>query len=151
MRIARQVVLAAAVVAAATFGAADAGAWGSSRNAYGSHSGFDRHLGFGPRFGIGRRYGFGRQFGFSRRFGFARHYGYGRHHGFRGRGHPRRGHAFPPAYPRPARPAPTASTADPSSVCRKFTTDIVIDGAARKVIGTACRQADGRWRIVDWR
>ena len=91
-------------------------AWGSSRHGYGFHSGFDRYLGFGPNFG------FGRHFGFGRRFGFGRHHGYGRPHGFRRRGHPRRGHAFPPAYPRPARPAPTAFTADPSSVCRKFTT-----------------------------
>ncbi|MFC1673618.1 RT0821/Lpp0805 family surface protein [Pseudomonadota bacterium] len=33
--------------------------------------------------------------------------------------------------------------------CREFTQDVVIDGRVREATGTACRQADGSWRIVN--
>jgi surface antigen len=32
--------------------------------------------------------------------------------------------------------------------CREYTVDAVIGGKREKVVGTACRQADGRWRTV---
>lgn len=33
--------------------------------------------------------------------------------------------------------------------CREYTVDAVIGGRLEKVIGTACRQADGSWRTVN--
>lgn len=35
--------------------------------------------------------------------------------------------------------------------CREFSTDIHIDGEWEKGYGTACRQPDGRWKIVSTR
>jgi surface antigen len=32
--------------------------------------------------------------------------------------------------------------------CREYTVDAVIGGKREKVVGTACRQADGSWRTV---
>jgi surface antigen len=33
--------------------------------------------------------------------------------------------------------------------CREYTVDAVIGGRVEKVVGTACRQADGSWRTVN--
>ncbi len=33
--------------------------------------------------------------------------------------------------------------------CREYTVDAVIGGQREKVVGTACRQADGSWRTVN--
>jgi surface antigen len=33
--------------------------------------------------------------------------------------------------------------------CREYTVDAVIGGKREKVVGTACRQADGSWRTVN--
>jgi surface antigen len=33
--------------------------------------------------------------------------------------------------------------------CREYTVDAVIGGRLEKVVGTACRQADGSWRTVN--
>ncbi len=35
------------------------------------------------------------------------------------------------------------------SPCREYTMDAVIGGRAERVVGTACRQADGSWRNVN--
>lgn len=35
-----------------------------------------------------------------------------------------------------------------SGPCREYTVDAVIGGQREKVVGTACRQADGSWRTV---
>ena len=32
--------------------------------------------------------------------------------------------------------------------CREFTTDAVIGGKKQQVYGTACRQADGSWKVI---
>lgn len=42
-------------------------------------------------------------------------------------------------------------TYDPASSgpCREYTVDAVIGGKREKVVGTACRQADGSWRTVN--
>ena len=46
-------------------------------------------------------------------------------------------------------PAPVAQSAFDTSYCREYTTTTVIDGTEQKSHGTACRQADGTWRIVN--
>ncbi len=46
-------------------------------------------------------------------------------------------------------PAPSAQAAFDTSYCREYTTTPVIDGTEQKSHGTACRQADGTWRIVN--
>jgi surface antigen len=33
--------------------------------------------------------------------------------------------------------------------CREYTHDVIIGGKSETVIGTACRQADGSWRVVN--
>lgn len=46
-------------------------------------------------------------------------------------------------------PAPAAHDAFDTSYCREYSTTTVIDGAEQKSHGTACRQADGTWRILN--
>ena len=46
-------------------------------------------------------------------------------------------------------PAPVAQSAFDTSYGREYTTTTVIDGIEQKSHGTACRQADGTWRIVN--
>ena len=46
-------------------------------------------------------------------------------------------------------PAPLAQAAFDRSYCREYTTTTIIDGTEQKSHGTACRQADGTWRIVN--
>lgn len=45
-------------------------------------------------------------------------------------------------------PTRTYDTAS-SGPCREYTVDAVIGGRLEKVVGTACRQADGSWRTVN--
>lgn len=45
-------------------------------------------------------------------------------------------------------PTRTYDTAS-SGPCREYTVDAVIGGKREKVVGTACRQADGSWRTVN--
>ena len=45
-------------------------------------------------------------------------------------------------------PTRTYDTAT-GSPCREYTVDAVIGGKREKVVGTACRQADGSWRTVN--
>lgn len=40
-------------------------------------------------------------------------------------------------------------TADSGSPCREFTTTVLIGGEEQQAYGTACRQADGSWKIID--
>lgn len=44
-------------------------------------------------------------------------------------------------------PTRTYDTAE--GPCREYTTSVVIDGKTQKAYGTACRQPDGTWRIVN--
>lgn len=37
----------------------------------------------------------------------------------------------------------------PKQYCRDYTTDVLIDGAWEQAKGTACREPDGTWRIVN--
>ena len=53
----------------------------------------------------------------------------------------------PPVYYAPA-PA-VAATAAPAADCRPYNATTVIDGTPQNVTGTACRQPDGTWRIVN--
>jgi hypothetical protein len=46
----------------------------------------------------------------------------------------------------PPAPAPAAATA---ADCRPYNSTTVIDGTPQQVTGTACRQPDGSWRIVN--
>ncbi|MGH6933169.1 MAG: RT0821/Lpp0805 family surface protein [Dongiaceae bacterium] len=39
--------------------------------------------------------------------------------------------------------------ASSGSNCREYTTSVVIDGRTETATGTACRQADGTWKIVN--
>jgi len=41
---------------------------------------------------------------------------------------------------------PTRTYETSSGPCREYTVDAVIGGRVEKVVGTACRQADGSWR-----
>ncbi len=41
---------------------------------------------------------------------------------------------------------PTRTYDTASGPCREYTVDAVIGGRVEKVVGTACRQADGSWR-----
>lgn len=43
---------------------------------------------------------------------------------------------------------PTRTYETTEGPCREYTVDAVIGGKKEKVHGTACRQADGSWRVV---
>lgn len=71
-------------------------------------------------------------------------------------------YAPPPAYyypppvqyePPPANAAPAGGAAQSgaysSAYCREYQTTARINGALQKTYGTACRQPDGSWRIVN--
>ena len=45
--------------------------------------------------------------------------------------------------------APPMNTADATGPCREFQTHIIIDGKSEPAHGTACRQPDGTWRVVN--
>jgi hypothetical protein len=61
---------------------------------------------------------------------------------------PRYSYAPPPqAYAQP--PSQTVSPPSGAENCREFQGDAIIDGSTQKFFGTACRQADGRWHIVN--
>lgn len=44
---------------------------------------------------------------------------------------------------------PTRTTQTAQGPCREYTMDGVIGGRSEKVYGTACRQPDGSWRVVN--
>jgi hypothetical protein len=52
--------------------------------------------------------------------------------------------------PKPLVPPPpvAGAAAQASGECREFQTTIVIDGQRQPAHGTACRQADGSWRVT---
>lgn len=69
-------------------------------------------------------------------------------------------YAYPPGYyapsyaPAPAYAAPPPVAAVGPSIatnaqCRQYSTTQIIAGAPQQVYGTACRQPDGSWRIMD--
>ena len=108
------------------------------------------------------------QIGFGHYLGDHGHYGY-RHHqfehrrhnfGYRHRHHGYRHDHWPYDWP-PAgeyKPLPSSAASQRSqpaapieipSYCREFTTTIVIDGAPQQAYGTACRHADGTWKLVN--
>jgi len=43
---------------------------------------------------------------------------------------------------------PTRTFDQAGAPCRDYTIDATIGGAKEKVVGTACRQPDGSWRVV---
>ena len=43
---------------------------------------------------------------------------------------------------------PTRTFTTESGPCREFTMDALVGGSTEKIYGTACRQPDGSWRIV---
>lgn len=43
---------------------------------------------------------------------------------------------------------PTRTYETPSGPCREFTTEAIIGGKHERVYGTACRQADGSWKVM---
>lgn len=43
---------------------------------------------------------------------------------------------------------PTRTLEGPAGPCRDYTIQAVIDGRPEQVTGTACRQADGSWRVA---
>jgi hypothetical protein len=51
--------------------------------------------------------------------------------------------------PRTRSAAPPSTAADTAGPCREFQTHIVIDGKSEPAHGTACRQPDGTWRVVN--
>jgi surface antigen len=44
---------------------------------------------------------------------------------------------------------PTSTYESNSGPCREYTMDATIGGQTEQVYGTACRQADGSWQVVD--
>jgi surface antigen len=44
---------------------------------------------------------------------------------------------------------PTRTYDTASGPCREFTTEAIIGGKREKVYGTACRQADGNWKVMN--
>lgn len=44
---------------------------------------------------------------------------------------------------------PTRTYETSSGPCREFTTEAIIDGKREKIYGTACRQPDGSWRVMN--
>jgi hypothetical protein len=46
-------------------------------------------------------------------------------------------------------PSQTVSPPSGGQNCREFQGDAIIDGSTQKFFGTACRQPDGRWHIVN--
>ncbi len=56
----------------------------------------------------------------------------------------------PPAYAPPAyAPAPSAAPSATASQCREYTSTQIIGGRPQQLVGTACLQPDGSWRIMD--
>lgn len=108
-------------------------------------------------------------FGFGHYFGDYDHHGYWHHrhyHGYWRHWHPRPRYYGPPVYyddddydddvgewhePAPAVPAPSAVSPPtaPAPYCREYTTTVVIDGVEQQAYGTACRQDDGSWQIIN--
>jgi len=44
---------------------------------------------------------------------------------------------------------PTTTYDSGTGPCREYTLDAVIGGKTEQIYGTACRQADGSWKVVD--
>lgn len=49
----------------------------------------------------------------------------------------------------PRRPGNAIAAAAAPSPCREFQTEIIIDGRKQLAHGTACRQPDGTWKVVN--
>jgi hypothetical protein len=69
---------------------------------------------------------------------------------------PRTVYILPPPQPAPrvlVQPAPQAAPAPvfayDTSYCREYSRTAVVNGAPVEIYGTACRQPDGSWRIVN--
>ena len=44
---------------------------------------------------------------------------------------------------------PTRTYDEGTGPCREYTVDAVIGGETQQIYGTACRQADGSWKVID--
>lgn len=107
-------------------------------------------------------------YGYGNPYGHYRHRGYGYPYGYRyGYGHSYGYPSYRPSYtyvrpyyadqeyarsrsaPPPAAPAAAAQPPFDTSFCREYTRQIVIDGEEQTAYGTACRQSDGTWRILN--
>ena len=53
------------------------------------------------------------------------------------------------AKPKSLAAAPPSTSTDAAGPCREFQTHIIIDGKSEPAHGTACRQPDGTWRVVN--
>ncbi len=112
------------------------------------------HLGYG--FGYGNPYRHYRHRGYRYPYGYR--YGYGHSYGYPSY---RLGYTYVRPYyadqeyarsrsaPPPAAPAAAARPPYDTSFCREYTRQIVIDGEEQTAYGTACRQSDGTWRILN--
>jgi surface antigen len=49
----------------------------------------------------------------------------------------------------PKRPGNAIAAAAQPGPCREFQTEIIIDGRRQPAHGTACRQPDGTWHVVN--
>jgi hypothetical protein len=59
-------------------------------------------------------------------------------------------YAPPPAYYYPPPPASYAPPpAPPGPECREYQTTTIVDGRPQQTFGTACRQPDGTWHIIN--
>ena len=78
----------------------------------------------------------------------------GAYHGWPYYGYPPAYYAPPPVVYAPPpvayySPAPAAQSAPPQQECREYRSAGMVGGRSEWVYGTACRQADGSWQIVD--
>jgi hypothetical protein len=51
--------------------------------------------------------------------------------------------------PPPQQASIAASPASGQEFCREYTSKAVIDGTPQDMVGLACQQPDGRWKLVD--
>ncbi len=110
------------------------------------------HLGYGIGSGYGSPYGYYRHRGYGYPYRYRHSYGYPIYRP--GYSYVRPYYADPvyaPSRSAPPPPAPAAQARPPydTSFCREYTRQIVIDGEEQTAYGTACRQSDGTWRILN--
>ncbi len=141
MTVGKCLVLAVAVAAVALFASVQANAGASFHFGFGPHYGYGSHYGYGHHYGLRHGYGY--------RYAHYPHYGFGYYRGY----HPSYDYGrYGRVLDEDVLAAPVddaTTTVDASDYCREFTSTIIIDGVEQAAYGTACRQSDGSWKIVD--
>ncbi len=110
------------------------------------------HLGYGFGYGYGYPYGHYRHRDYGYPYRYRHSYGYRSYRP--GYTYVRPYYAdqeYAPSRSPPPPPAPAAAARPPydTSFCREYTRQIIVDGEGQTAFGTACRQSDGTWRILN--